>query len=69
MAFLLCIVSTQLFSLKLSVDFDVNCVWLSLFFRLSTLDILKDYTHLLVSIPPVRGVGDPVRTGALLVAC
>ncbi|XP_056162528.1 uncharacterized protein LOC115679604 [Syzygium oleosum] len=28
--------------------------------ELSTLDILKDYTHLLVSIPPVRGVGDPM---------
>ncbi|KAK3425326.1 hypothetical protein EUGRSUZ_F01861 [Eucalyptus grandis] len=28
--------------------------------ELSTLDILKDYTHLLVSIPPARGIGDPM---------
>ncbi|KAI3440042.1 uncharacterized protein J3R85_004003, partial [Psidium guajava] len=26
----------------------------------NSLDILKDYTHLLVSIPPVRGIGDPM---------
>ena len=29
-------------------------------FRLSTLDALKCYTHLLVSIPPVGCAGDPV---------
>jgi hypothetical protein len=34
--------------------------YLFIYFRLSTLNALKCYTHLLVSIPPVGCAGDPV---------
>ena len=43
---------------------DILSIFLYFAFRPEVLDILNKHTHLVVSIPPIVGIGDPVNVNA-----